>query len=110
MQSQGMRFSLPLRRQFYVVDGYTKFSGGLIVESVGGGTGLADRWYKLAESQGVDAERSPQFLVMAKALLLRQSLFAPHGCCDRGDRPRRVSDLPYRPAVYRVEHVRFCAV
>jgi tricarballylate dehydrogenase len=54
MQSQGMRFALLLRRQSYVVDGRTKFWGGLIVESVGGGAGLVDRWYELAESQGVD--------------------------------------------------------
>jgi hypothetical protein len=36
---------------------------------------------------------------MATALLLLdQSFFAPNRCRDRGDRPRRVSDPPGRPA------------
>ncbi|NMP23322.1 FAD-dependent tricarballylate dehydrogenase TcuA [Sulfobacillus harzensis] len=54
MQQQGMRFALLLRRQSYVVNGRTKFWGGLILEAVGGGAGLIERWYELAESQGLE--------------------------------------------------------
>lgn len=54
MQQQGLRFSLLLRRQSYVVDGRTRFWGGLILESIGGGVGLIDQWYQLAEQGGIE--------------------------------------------------------
>lgn len=54
MQSEGMRFALLLRRQSYVVNGRAKFWGGLILESVGGGAGLIDQWYDLAQRRNLE--------------------------------------------------------
>ena len=54
MQRQGMRFALLLRRQSYTIAERVKFWGGLNLESIGGGAGLIDRWYELAESRQVD--------------------------------------------------------
>jgi tricarballylate dehydrogenase len=54
MQQQGMRFALLLRRQSYAVNGRAKFWGGLILEAVGGGAGLIERWYELAEARGLE--------------------------------------------------------
>jgi tricarballylate dehydrogenase len=58
MRELGFRFALLLRRQSYVVDGRTRFWGGLVVEAVGGGPGLVDRWYELAAAHGVEVRYS----------------------------------------------------
>ncbi|WP_134440950.1 FAD-binding protein, partial [Methylacidiphilum caldifontis] len=54
MQHHGIRFGLLLRRQSYVINGRTKFWGGLIVEAVGGGAGLMDQWYERAKAVGIE--------------------------------------------------------
>lgn len=51
---KGVRWSLRYGRQAYKVGNIFKFWGGQIVESVGGGRGLVDPLYALAERQGVE--------------------------------------------------------
>ncbi|MBI4337892.1 MAG: FAD-dependent tricarballylate dehydrogenase TcuA [Chloroflexi bacterium] len=53
MREQGMRWVLLFGRQAFKVGNKFRFWGGLVVEAVGAGKGLADRLYELAESRGV---------------------------------------------------------
>jgi tricarballylate dehydrogenase len=54
MHQLGLRFGLLLRRQSYVVNGRTRFWGGLVLETVGGGAGLIDGWYSLATARDIE--------------------------------------------------------
>src|SRR2546426_6018851 len=54
MRERGVRWVLLYGRQAFEVDGKRRFWGGLIVEAVGGGSGLSDRLFELAEQAGVE--------------------------------------------------------
>ena len=54
MREQGVRWVLLYGRQAFEVDGKRRFWGGLVVEAVGGGSGLSDRLFELAEEAGVE--------------------------------------------------------
>ncbi len=50
MRERGIRWVLMYGRQAFEVDGKRRFWGGLVVEAVGGGPGLSDRLFELAEA------------------------------------------------------------
>ena len=52
MRDRGVRWALAYGRQAFERDGRVRFWGGLIVEAVGGGVGLSDRLFELAERAG----------------------------------------------------------
>jgi len=54
MREQGVRWVLMYGRQAFEVEGKRRFWGGLVVEAVGGGPGLSDRLFELAERAGVE--------------------------------------------------------
>src|SRR2546426_3081836 len=54
MGEQGVRWVLLYGRQAFEVDGKRRFWGGLVIEAVGGGSGLSDRLFELAEQAGID--------------------------------------------------------
>ncbi|GAA4322480.1 FAD-dependent tricarballylate dehydrogenase TcuA [Pigmentiphaga soli] len=54
LRSLGLRYVPKYGKQAYKVGGKFKFSGGVIVEVVGGGAGLVDSLYKLAADRGID--------------------------------------------------------
>ena len=53
MRDRGVRWALAYGRQAFERGGRVRFWGGLIVEAVGGGVGLSDRLFELAECVGV---------------------------------------------------------
>jgi tricarballylate dehydrogenase len=54
MREKGVRWVLMYGRQAFEVEGKRRFWGGLVVEAVGGGPGLSDRLFELAEAAGVE--------------------------------------------------------
>ena len=54
MRERGVRWVLMYGRQAFEVEGKRRFWGGLVVEAVGGGPGLSDRLFELAELAGVE--------------------------------------------------------
>jgi len=54
MRERGVRWLLMYGRQAFEVDGKRRFWGGLLVEVIGGGPGLSDRLFELAEEAGVE--------------------------------------------------------
>ncbi len=54
MRANGIRFAPIFGRQAFKVDGRFKFWGGLTVEAWGGGPGLIDTYYALADRNGID--------------------------------------------------------
>jgi tricarballylate dehydrogenase len=54
MREHGIRWVLLYGRQAFEIEGKRRFWGGLIVEAVGGGEGLSDRLFELAEEAGVE--------------------------------------------------------
>jgi tricarballylate dehydrogenase len=54
MREKGVRFVPIYGRQAFKVDGRFKFWGGLTVEAWGGGPGLVDSLYHLADRDGID--------------------------------------------------------
>jgi tricarballylate dehydrogenase len=54
MRERGVRWVLMYGRQAFEVGGKRRFWGGLVVETVGGGPGLSDRLFELAEAAGVE--------------------------------------------------------
>ena len=54
MQERGIGWLLAYGRQAFKRDDVFRFWGGLIVEAVGGGKGLSDRQFELAERAGVE--------------------------------------------------------
>ena len=54
LRSLGLRYVPKYGKQAYKVGGRFKFSGGVVVEVVGGGAGLVDSLYKLAGDRGID--------------------------------------------------------
>jgi tricarballylate dehydrogenase len=53
MRERGVQWMLLYGRQAFEVDGKRRFWGGLVIEAVGGGSGLSDRLFELAEQAGV---------------------------------------------------------
>ena len=53
MRDRGVRWALAYGRQAFERGGRVRFWGGLIVEAVGGGVGLSDGLFELAERAGV---------------------------------------------------------
>ncbi|HEV8574879.1 MAG TPA: FAD-dependent tricarballylate dehydrogenase TcuA [Dehalococcoidia bacterium] len=54
MRERGVRWVLMYGRQAFEVEGKRRFWGGLVVEAVGGGPGLSDRLFVLAERAGIE--------------------------------------------------------
>jgi tricarballylate dehydrogenase len=54
MRDQGVRWVLQYGRQAFESGGVRRFWGGLITEAVGGGKGLSDALFAIAERAGVD--------------------------------------------------------
>ena len=54
MREQGLRYVLMYGRQSFEVGGKQHFYGGLITEAVGGGKGLVDELFNMAEARGVE--------------------------------------------------------
>jgi tricarballylate dehydrogenase len=54
MREQGVRWVLQYGRQAFESDGVRRFWGGLITEAVGGGKGLSDALFAIAERAGVE--------------------------------------------------------
>jgi tricarballylate dehydrogenase len=54
MRAKGIRFAPIYGRQAFKVEGRFKFWGGLTVEAWGGGPGLVDAHYAIAERNGID--------------------------------------------------------
>jgi tricarballylate dehydrogenase len=54
MREQGVRWVLLYGRQAFEVGGKRRFWGGLVVEAVGGGSGLSDLLFELAEEAGIE--------------------------------------------------------
>ncbi|MBI2886475.1 MAG: FAD-dependent tricarballylate dehydrogenase TcuA [Chloroflexi bacterium] len=54
MAQQGVRFVLALGRQSFKVGDKFKFFGNLVVEAVGGGVGLSDMEFQVAEKMGIE--------------------------------------------------------
>jgi tricarballylate dehydrogenase len=54
MRGKGIRFAPIYGRQAFKVEGRFKFWGGLTVEAWGGGPGLVDAHYAIAERSGID--------------------------------------------------------
>ena len=54
LRERSLRWVLMYGRQSFAVDGVLRFWGGLIVEAVGGGSGLSDDLFVGAEACGVD--------------------------------------------------------
>jgi tricarballylate dehydrogenase len=65
MRAKGIRFIPKYGRQAFEQDGKFRFFGGLVVESVGGGRGLIEAEYKLAQAAGI----AIQYGVRARALI-----------------------------------------
>jgi tricarballylate dehydrogenase len=53
MRGKGIRFIPKYGRQAFKQDGKFKFFGGLVIESVGGGRGLIEAEYRLAQTAGI---------------------------------------------------------
>jgi tricarballylate dehydrogenase len=53
MRDRGIRFLANYGRQAYNVNGRFKFFGGVVIYANGGGRGLMDQHYKIAENQGI---------------------------------------------------------
>ena len=54
MMEKGIRWIPMYGRQAYKIGNKFKFWGGIVLESVGGGQGLCDRLFEVAEGMGVD--------------------------------------------------------
>lgn len=54
MRQQGVRWLFAMGRQSYKVEGKYRFFGNLILEAHGGGQGLSDRLFEIAEGKGVE--------------------------------------------------------
>jgi tricarballylate dehydrogenase len=54
MRERGLRWVLLYGRQAIEVEGKRRFWGGLVLEAVGGGEGLSDRLFEIAEHAGVE--------------------------------------------------------
>jgi tricarballylate dehydrogenase len=54
MRERGVRWMLAIGRQSFQHEGKAKFFGNLILEANGGGQGLSDRLFEIAEAAGID--------------------------------------------------------
>ncbi len=54
MRQKGVRWMLLYGRQAFEVDGKRRFWGGLVIEAMGGGSGLSDRLFEVTEQAGID--------------------------------------------------------
>ncbi|MGZ5162948.1 MAG: FAD-dependent tricarballylate dehydrogenase TcuA [Burkholderiales bacterium] len=79
LRSLGLRYVPKYGKQAYKVGGKFKFSGGVVVEVVGGGAGLVDALYKLAADRGVE------IFYNARALQLISDDAGVHGVKARID-------------------------
>lgn len=79
LRSLGMRYLPKYGKQAYKVGGKFRFSGGVVVEVVGGGAGLVDSLYRLAQSRGIEVRYN------ARALELLHDDRGVHGVRARID-------------------------
>jgi len=79
LRSLGLRYVPKYGKQAYKVGGRFKFSGGVVVEVVGGGAGLIDSLYKLVAERGIDVHYN------ARALSLLADDSGVHGVRARID-------------------------
>lgn len=54
LREQGVRWLFALGRQSYKVEGRYRFYGNLILEAHGGGQGLSDRLFEIAQARGIE--------------------------------------------------------
>ncbi len=66
MRERGVRWTLSAGRQAFERGGVRRFWGGLVIEVVGGGAGLSDRLFEIAEATGIDV----RYEAATQALLL----------------------------------------
>lgn len=64
-ESLGVRWVLLYGRQAYRVGGLLRFWGGLIVEAVGGGTGLSDTLFAACEARGVEVRYGTKAIALS---------------------------------------------
>jgi tricarballylate dehydrogenase len=64
MREKGVRFVPIYGRQAFKVDGRFKFWGGLTVEAWGGGPGLVDSLYSLAQRDGIEVSYASRALAL----------------------------------------------
>ena len=69
LRDQGMRFIPLWTRQAFKEDGKFRFWGGLILEAVGAGKGLSDRFFELAAERGIEV----RYASAASGLMLDSS-------------------------------------
>ncbi len=79
LRSLGLRYVPKYGKQAYKVGGKFKFSGGVVVEVVGGGAGLVDSLYKLVADRGIEV------MYNARALSLIADDAGVHGVKARID-------------------------
>lgn len=60
MKDIGLRWIPMYGRQSFNVGGKNKFHGGMVLEAVGGGAGLCDRLFEIAESMGIEVRYDTQ--------------------------------------------------
>ena len=91
LRSLGLRYVPKYGKQAYKVGGRFKFSGGVVVEVVGGGAGLVESLYKLAAERGIEVRYN------ARALSLLTDDSGVHGVKARID--GRTQDVHARAVV-----------
>ena len=91
LRSLGLRYVPKYGKQAYKVGGRFKFSGGVVVEVVGGGAGLVESLYKLAADRGIEVRYN------ARALSLLADDTGVHGVKARID--GRTQDVHARAVI-----------
>ena len=82
LHKHGVRFVLLYGRQAFKVGDKFRFWGGLVVEAVGGGKGLSDQLFDVAERRGIDIRyetKATRLLVDSKGNLCGVAAQGPEG-------------------------------
>ena len=85
MREKGVRWIPMYGRQAFKIEGRFRFWGGLVLEAVGGGRGLCDRLFEVAESMGVEVlydTQASRLLVDNKARISGITVRGPEGYRD----------------------------
>ena len=85
MKDKGLRWIPMYGRQSFNVDGKNKFHGGMVLEAVGGGAGLCDRLFEIAESMGIEVRYDTQgtdLIVNKKGRISGLTVKGPEGYQD----------------------------
>ncbi|MBI2165637.1 MAG: FAD-dependent tricarballylate dehydrogenase TcuA [Chloroflexi bacterium] len=85
LQERGIRWVPMYGRQAYKIGDRFRFYGGLVLEAVGGGAGLSDRLFELAEQSGIETRyemRATRLLVNKDGSMNGLTIRGPHGYED----------------------------